>query len=55
MRARSTAQRYQGFDSHLHVTVTAGQRDKLMALAKREGVSLSQFVRALIDGLEGVK
>lgn len=55
MRARSSAQRYKGFDSHLHVTVTATQRDKLVALAKRQGVPLSQFVRGVIDDLEGVK
>ena len=43
---------YKGHDSHIHVTVTAKQRAKLLALAKRTGVSISVQVRGMIDDLE---
>ena len=50
-RAQSKAQ-YQGFDAHLHVTVTKAQREKLVRCAKQRGVPLSAQVRGMIDDLE---
>ena len=46
---------YKGHDSHIHVTVTAEQRAKLLALAKRAGVTVSVQVRGMIDDLEVAK
>ncbi len=43
---------YKGHDSHIHVTVTATQRAKLLAASARQGVSISVLVRGIIDGLE---
>jgi len=45
----------KGLDSHIHVTVTARQRAKMVRLAKRAGLSLSKYVRSVIDDLESVR
>ena len=42
----------KGLDSHIHVTVTARQRAKMVRLAKRAGLSLSKYMRKVIDEWE---
>ena len=51
-RPKGKGPTYKGHDSHVHVTVTAKQRAKLLAQAKRAGVSISVQVRGMIDDME---
>lgn len=50
-RSPNKGPKYKGHDSHIHVTVTAKQRSKLLAASARKGVSISVIVRALIDDM----
>jgi len=43
---------YKGLDSHLHVTISAKQELKVRKLAKRAGLSLSAYMRGVIDELK---
>ncbi len=50
-RPKGKGPAYKGHDSHIHVTVTATQRAKLLAASARTGVSISVIVRGLIDDM----
>ena len=51
MRNKNKGPAYKGHDSHIHATVSAEQRAKVLGLAKREGMSISEFMRRTIDEL----
>ncbi|GAG29306.1 unnamed protein product [marine sediment metagenome] len=55
MRSKNKGPAYKGHDSNIHVTVTSQQRAKVLDLAKREGLSISEFMRRTIDGMEVAK
>lgn len=51
-RAKHPGPVYQGFDAHLHVTVSISQLIKVKKLAKREGVNVSELMRGVINELK---
>ena len=54
-RSHHTGRPPQGLDHDLHASVSKKQRAKVLKLARRQGKSVSRFVRDWIDGLEVVK
>lgn len=46
---------YKGHDAHVHVTVSDEQRAKVVALARQAGLTLSHYMRKVIDDLEVAK
>ena len=55
MSRKQSAAAYKGLVGHVHVTVTKQQAVKVRRLAKRAGLSLSEYMRGVIDDLEGSK
>ena len=51
-RPKGKGPTYKGHDSHVHVTVTGEQRAKVDALARKAGLTLSHYMRKVIDDLE---
>lgn len=54
-RTKHQGPSFKGFDSHVHVTVSEAQRLKVQRLAKRAGLSLSKYMRSVIDDLESTR
>lgn len=52
MKAGNKSKQFRGFDKHIHVTVSAAQRDKLLRKAAKTGAPISVLVRGMIDDME---
>lgn len=51
-RSKNRGPGYKGHDSNIHVTVNAEQRAKVVRNARLAKLSISVYMRRVIDGLE---
>ena len=51
-RSKNKGPAYKGHDSHIHVTVSDKQRAKVIRNARRARVTISVYMRGVIDELK---